>query len=139
MKSRIGFTLIQMSLLGAILSTATGIVAPELSEMGLGVKESDFLADLQTIRSQLELYKIHHNGQLPPTDSFESFRSALTGRDAGGGGPYLLTIPANPYSGDSIVRFESGASTAGCGKAGWVFNTTSGAFQADDSPKHATL
>jgi general secretion pathway protein G len=138
-KARIGFAMIQVSLVGAICSVGAGIVAPDFSARGTGVEESRFLADLQTIRCQLELYKIQHNEQLPPTESFASFERALTTRDADNHGPYLQTIPANPFNGNSTVRFEKGQNTAGAGKAGWVLNDGTGIFQADDSAEHASL
>jgi len=138
-KSRIGFAMIQVSLIGAICSVGAGILAPDFSSRGTGVEEARFLADLQTIRCQLELYKIQHNEQLPPTETFASFEKALTTRDSDNHGPYLQNVPANPFNGRRTVRFESGTSTAGAGSAGWVINTATGDFKADDSAEHSAL
>jgi general secretion pathway protein G len=138
-KARIGFAMIQVSLVGAICSVGAGIVAPDFSARGTGVEEARFLADLQTVRCQLELYKIQHNEQLPPTESYASFERALTAKGADNRGPYLQTMPTNPFNGDSTVRFENSQNTAGSGKAGWVVNTGTGVFQADDSAEHAAL
>jgi len=139
MRAKVGFTLLEVTLLVAIVSTSGGIVAPGLSASTMRAKQYSFKSDMQTIRCQLELYKIQHSGQFPPTVSFEDFAAALTTKGGDGTGPYLREVPANPFSGDGKVRFEDGESTAGSGKAGWVFNTTTGAFQADDSVKHAAL
>jgi general secretion pathway protein G len=138
-KARIGFAMIQVSLVGAICSVGAGIVAPDLSARGTGIEEARFLADLQTVRCQLELYKIQHDEQLPPTQTYAAFERALTTRGCDNLGPYLQAIPSNPYNGSSAVRFEAGLSTAGCGRAGWVLNTGTGVFQADDSSEHAAL
>jgi general secretion pathway protein G len=138
-KARIGFAMIQVSLIGAICSVGAGIVAPDFSARGTGVEEARFLADIQTIRCQLELYKVQHNEQLPPTESFAGFEQALTTAGADNLGPYLQTIPNNPFNGNNTVRFERDRSTAGCGKAGWVFNIETGTFQADDSSRHAAF
>jgi len=138
-KARIGFAMIQVSLVGAICSVGAGIVAPDFSARGTGVEEARFLADLQTIRCQLELYKIQHNEQLPPTESFTSFEKVLTTRGSDNRGPYFQAMPVNPFNGNNVVRFEKGQSTAGCGQAGWVLNTGTGNFQADDSAEHAAL
>ena len=138
-KARIGFAMIQVSLIGAICSVGAGIVAPDLSARGTGVEEARFLADIQTIRCQLELYKIQHDEKLPPTESFASFEQAMTTRGQDNRGPYLQIIPNNPFSGSNMVRFENDQSTAGCGKAGWVLNTGTGLFQADDSSEHAAF
>ena len=138
-KARIGFAMIQVSLVGAICSVGAGIVAPDFSARGTGVEEARFLADIQTVRCQLELYKIQHDEQLPPTQTYAGFEQSLTTRGADNRGPYLQEIPSNPFNGNNAVRFEKGQSTAGCGKAGWVLNTGTGAFQADDSSEHAAL
>ncbi len=139
MKARIGFAMIQVSLIGAICSVGAGIVAPDFSARGVGVEESRFIADLQTVRCQLELYKIQHDEQLPPTASLAGFEQALTTRGADNRGPYLKTMPTNPFNGDKAVRFVQDQNNVGCGKAGWVVNTSTGSFHADDSPEHASL
>jgi len=138
-KARIGFAIIQVSLVGAICSVGAGIVAPDFSARGTGIEEARFMADVQTIRCQLELYKIQHNEKLPPTESYASFERALTSKGEDNLGPYLQTMPTNPFNGNGAVRFERGQSTAGSGKAGWVVNTGTGDFQADDSAEHAAL
>jgi general secretion pathway protein G len=138
-KARIGFAMIQVSLVGAICSVGAGILAPDFSARGTGVEEARFLADLQTVRCQLELYKIQHNEQLPPTESFASFEQALTTKGADSRGPYLEAVPANPFNGNSTVRFERGQNTAGSGKAGWVLDVATGSFKADDSAEHSAL
>ncbi len=139
MKAKVGFTLLEVSLVVAIISTSGGIVAPGLTASTMRARQCSFKSDMQTIRCQLELYKIQHSGQFPSMGSFEDFSAALTTKGGDGTGPYLREVPANPFNGDGKVRFEGGRSTAGSGKAGWVFNTTTGAFQADDSVKHAAL
>jgi general secretion pathway protein G len=138
-KARIGFAIIQVSLIGAICSVGAGIVAPDLSARGTSLEETKFMADLQTIRCQLELYKIQHDEQLPPTQKYADFEKALTTRGDDNRGPYLRIIPTNPFNGSNVVRFEKGQSTAGCGLAGWVLNTVTGDFQSDDSLAHAAL
>jgi general secretion pathway protein G len=138
-KARIGFAIIQISLVGAICNVGAGIVAPDFSARGTGVEEARFLADLQTIRCQLELYKIQHGEQLPPTESYASFERALTTRDAENHGPYLQTMPTNPFNSNNVIRFEKGQTTAGSGIAGWVLNLATGTFRADDSAGHAAL
>ena len=138
-KARIGFAIIQVSLVGAICSVGAGIVAPDLSARGTSLEEAKFVADLRTVRCQLELYKIQHNEQLPPTQKYADFEKALTTRGDDNRGPYLRTIPTNPFNGSNIVRFEKGQSTAGCNSAGWVLNTVTGVFQPDDSLAHAAL
>lgn len=139
MRGKLGFTVLQVSIVSTFLTMAACVFVPPLAAGGVGSRESSFLADLQTMRSQLELYKIHHAGNLPPTESFAAFKSAVMAKGADNRGPYLQTIPANPFNGYSSIRFESGKGTAGAGQAGWVLNTDTGILRADDSFRHARM
>ncbi len=139
MRGKLGFTLLQVSIMGTFLIAVACVFVPPLAVGAAGSKETSFLADLQTLRSQVELYKIHHAGKLPPTETLAAFTAAMTAKGPDKRGPYLQRIPANPFSGDSVIRFESGKSTAGARKAGWVLNTDTGILQADDSIRHARM
>jgi general secretion pathway protein G len=139
MRVKVGFTLLQATLLVAIIGTTGGIVLPEMTSANVSERASCFKADLQTMRAQLQLYRIQHGGKLPPTNSFEAFTAALTAKCCDNKGPYLKKVPVNPYNGDRTVRFESGPSTAGSAKAGWVLNLTTGMLRADDSAEHSAL
>ena len=92
------------------------------------------------MRSQIELYEVQHNDELPGAGT-ATFVQAMTGQTdiAGavgtGFGPYVMKIPTNPFNNFDTVR--EGGAAAGAGTRGWRFDTTSGAFQADDSVAHA--
>jgi hypothetical protein len=103
------------------------------------------------MRSQIELYKIQHNDALPdmavaaaggdndltqPTDVDGAVVAVGT---ANSYGPYIQKIPTNQFNDLDTIREEAGASTAGANSAGWVFNTDTGAFHADDNAAHAGL
>jgi len=94
---------------------------------------------LQTMRSQIELYKIQHNDALPGAGTV-SFVDALTQKtDISGAlydgddsyGPYLQDIPTNPFNGLNTVEVEAGSAGLGGGNCGWHFDTTTGDFEAD--------
>ena len=93
------------------------------------------------MRSQIELYKIQHNDQLPNAAAV-GMPLSLTGKTdqygAAGGtlGPYLQKIPMNQFSDLATITLDG---TLGDGSAGWEFNTTTGAFHADDTAAHAAL
>ncbi len=95
---------------------------------------------IMSVRSQIELYKIHHNGDLPGTAVGVSFVQAMTQKTNADGslnptsryGPYLKNIPVNRYNGLDTVEIDG---VLGGGDYGWHFNSTTGKFHADDD-KH---
>ncbi len=141
MKARSGFTLVEILIVVIILGILAAIVIPQFSDASTQARESSLRADLQTMRGQIELYDIQHNDNLPGAGT-ATFVQAMTGQTNVAGavgtdfGPYVLAIPANPFNNLATVR-EEASSTAGANSDGWAFNTTSGAFQADDNATHA--
>jgi len=141
MRTKSGFTLVEILIVVVILGILAAIVIPQFTEASTEAKTSSLCTDLQTMRSQIELYKIQHNDQLPGSGG-ASFVLALTGQtDIAGAvgtdyGPYLQKIPTNQFTDDDTVGFDG---TAGDASNGWEFNTTTGAFHADDTAAHAAL
>jgi general secretion pathway protein G len=103
-------------------------------------RHSSAVTNLKTIRAQLQLYKAQHEEQWP-TD-FESQMLQYT--NARGEcsktqtpeyrfGPYLLRIPANPYTGASEVIIEPKGTTsyqaAEDMERGWWYNSETGEFR----------
>jgi len=119
-----------------VLSVVSIKSVPRFTQASKDAKISRLMDGLQQMRSQLDLYKAHHEDNLPPTDSFDSFKSSLT-TEMGQYGPYIKQIPENPFNNLSTVRFDG--QPAGSGEAGWRFDTETGLFQADDSIAHAGL
>ncbi len=150
MKSRSGFTLVEILIVVVILGILAAIVVPQFTEASGEAKEARLLQDLQSARSQIELYKLQHNGDLPGTVAGVAFTASMTGYTdqfgavavagaAGTYGPYLQKIPSNPFVAVAVIdTVEEGVVAPGGGNAGWNFNTTTGAFHADDDD-HAAL
>ncbi len=142
MRAKSGFTLVEILIVVVILGILAAIVIPQFTEASTEAKTSSLCTDLQTMRSQIELYKIQHNDQLPGAGT-ASFVLALTGQtDIAGAvgtdyGPYLQKIPTNQFNDLDTVRLDGAA--AGANTDGWRFDTTTGAFYADDSVAHAAL
>lgn len=130
MRAKSGFTLVEVLIVVVILGILAAVVIPQFSDASTEAKESSVKTNLQLMRSQIALYKIRNSDSLPPTSDFAAFESAMVPS-------YIQAIPVNQYNDDGTVRFESGAGTAGAGSAGWVLNTDTGVFQADDSSEHA--
>ncbi|MHC4153437.1 MAG: type IV pilin protein [Planctomycetota bacterium] len=134
MKAKKGFTLVEILIVVVILGILAAIVIPQFTDASTEAKESRLLSDLQSVRSQIELYKIQHNdiqpGQAAGSVSFVADMTTYTMVDGtpavpqapGDGvyGPYLQQIPTNPWN-DLAAN------------AGWFFNTTTGHFRADDT------
>jgi len=140
MKARKGFTLVEILIVVVILGILAAIVIPQFTDASTQAKTSSLTSDLQTVRSQIELYKVEHNDALPGagTASFEDALTEQTDIDGALGsdyGPYLQKIPTNPFNDSNSVEIDG---TVGGGDNGWHFNSTSGAFNAD-TDAHTSL
>jgi type II secretory pathway pseudopilin PulG len=119
-----------------VLSVAAMSVVPKFTEATQESRTSELIDGLHQMRSQLDLYRVQHENCLPPVNSFENFKTALTTK-VGQYGPYVEEIPVNPFNNLNTVRFNG--EPAGVGKAGWRIDTKTGLFQTDDSVAHAAL
>jgi general secretion pathway protein G len=108
MRVKRGFTLVEILIVVVILGILAAIVIPQFSDASEQAKESSLVSDLQTMRSQIELYKVQHSGALPG-EGGASVEEALTGLTdvsgdtasapgAGVYGPYVQKLPLNPFT-----------------------------------------
>jgi len=140
---RKGFTLVEILIVVIILGILAAIVIPQFTEASNDARVSSMVSDLQTVRSQIELYKIQHLDNYPGTVNgtwtIGNFVPHLTGTTdvqgvAGGTlGPYMQKFPTNPFKGGTIadaVRDATGATdpNAESGDEGWWFNSQLGTF-----------
>ena len=123
MRAKSGFTLVEILIVVVILGILAAIVIPQFTEASTEAKTSSLCTDLQTMRSQIELFKIQHNDDLPGAHATTSFTDAMTGTTdvAGdstgtGYGPYVQKIPTNQFTDDDTIT-EDG--TLGDASAGW--------------------
>jgi general secretion pathway protein G len=161
MRAKSGFTLVEILIVVVILGILAAIVIPQFTSASTEAKESALVSDLQSIRSQIELYKIHHNDNLPGVANATGthidpggFAVAMTSRTNQKGetgtdptlyrfGPYMQRIPDNPFCATvgqenavtaSATRIAAGA--VGSDATGWLFvtsGTDAGLFQANDA------
>jgi prepilin-type N-terminal cleavage/methylation domain-containing protein len=154
-----GFTLVEILIVVVILAILAAIVIPQFTSASTQAKESAMVSDLQSIRSQIELYKIHHNDNLPGVANGThvaglGFASAMTsktdqkgivGTDPALGfkfGPYMQSIPVNPFSTavagvNSVAVGDAKKATTAVGDnlSAWWFvesGVDAGLFQAND-------
>ena len=148
MKAKSGFTLVEILIVVVILGILAAVVIPQFSEASTEAKTSSLCTDLQTVRSQIELYKIQHNDVLPQPEAAGTWNRLTQYTDIAGEaqaakdathiyGPYLQKVPTNSFNNLGTVR--TGGAAAGANTHGWVFNATTGAFQADDTAAHGAL
>ncbi len=147
MKAKKGFTLVEILIVVVILGILAAIVIPQFTDASTEAKEANLKSTLQSVRSQIELYKIQHNDDLPGTVAGVSFAQSLTGYTLDTGaladtqapgegvyGPYLQAMPKNPWvndaTSDDVTIVDSDPNAAGT--TGWFFNTTTGKFGACD-------
>jgi type II secretion system protein G len=158
MRAKSGFTLVEILIVVVILGILAAIVIPQFTGASTEAKESALMSDLQSIRSQIELYKIQHNDELPgvqqggTTCSEADFVTAMTTKTdqdgvAGGRfGPYMQKIPENPFStataGEDSIGIGSTrlpGDEAGNNNTAWYFVTEgvdAGLFQANDDKQN---
>jgi general secretion pathway protein G len=118
-----GFTLVEILIVVVILGILAAIVIPQFTQASTEAKISSLQSNLQSIRSQIELYKIQHNDN-PPTDDTTFLTQMTTQTDVSGAagtdfGPYLQKIPVNPFSGLTVI----GPAAAG---SDWVYVNSGG-------------
>ena len=148
MKAEKGFTLVEILIVVVILGILAAIVIPQFTSASTEAKESALVSDLQAMRSQIELYKIQHNDNLPGEDLSGDFVTAMTtntdqdGNAGGRFGPYMRQIPVNPFSTAAAGENSVGAgalkkdiTVVGDNLSAWWFVTSgvdAGMFQAND-------
>jgi general secretion pathway protein G len=138
-----GFTLVEILIVVVILGILAAIVIPQFSNASQEASVNRVRADLQTMRSQIELYKIQHLGNRPTVANFAAVMTGQTdinGNVAAGNdfGPYLQAIPTNAFTNlQTIVDSSGGAPAADSG--GWGYNAATGDIRAIDSASAATV
>ena len=66
-----GFTLVEILIVVIILGILAAIVIPQFTNASTEARSSNVLSQLQTMRSQIELYKLQHNDVPPLLDRVE--------------------------------------------------------------------
>jgi len=147
MKSKRGFTLVEILIVVVILGILAAIVIPQFTGASTEAKLSSLVSDLQTIRSQIELYKLQHN-EVIPSMALVAFGgeqvNGLTGCTLVDGtqvaegtddsyGPYLMKMPTNQFNNSSLVDSSgtAGDGGTGAGALGWEYDTTTGEIWPD--------
>ena len=130
-KARSGFTLIEILIVVIILGILAAIVIPQFSSASNDARKSNVQTTVQTLRSQVALYKLQHQDVLP--DLVTSWDQLILKTDMTGSttpaagvqtfGPYMQDVPANSLNGKTNVVNGTGTVTTACG---FVYDYASG-------------
>lgn len=160
-----GFTLVEILIVVIILGILAAIVIPQFTEASTDARKSSVASTLQTIRSQIELFKVQHNDIIPgvanDTDGTAAWKIMLKYTDQVSTkitdttgiadkkdldkkiiyGPYLQQAPLNPMNNLSGVLVVTTSSKEGddAPSVGWVFNSDTGEVYATDKDGKVTL
>ncbi len=143
-----GFTLVEILIVVVILGILAAIVIPQFTSASETAKASSLVSQLQTIRSQLELFQVQHNGNYPGQNGIASLIAASSnglnwnvmtnetdenGNIAVGNsfGPYLQQAPANPfYTGTASTDVADISGGDAYSAIGWGYNPDTGEIKA---------
>ena len=117
---RKAFTLIEVLIVVIIMAVLAATIIPQFADSTTDAKQSSLEFNLHTMRSQVELYKMH-GGSYPAT------LSDLTSTTPDGFGPYIDAVPENPFNGSSAEAAVSSVPTGpNATGEGWLYMKTTG-------------
>ena len=135
--TRRGFTLIEILIVVIILGILAAIVIPQFSSASNDARLSSLQSTVQTLRSQVALYRLQHNDHLPGAGTGNSFTSGqfwtdlttqsdatgaayVAGAATGPFGPYMQDVPKNALNSSTLVintTTSVGSTVSACGYA----------------------
>lgn len=155
-----GFTLVEILIVVVILGILAAIVIPQFTNASEAARASNVISQLQSVRSQLELYQLQHNGGYPPESGMDGTDAAIANAlagiidadfdnlinptdqagtivavgTAGALGPYMGKPPINPFTagglGDVVATSNTVALPGASLNEGWCYSALTGEIRA---------
>jgi len=120
-----GFTLVEILIVVVILGILAAIVIPQFSDAATEANDANLVSNLQTLRSQIALYRIQHSDDDPRTDSLANFTADMVPT-------YMQAIPLNPHAA-GVLSLGTGAGAAAANDTHWYYDTTTHIIHANDT------
>ena len=131
-KVRHAFTLVEVLIVVVIMAVLAATVIPQFADTSLDAKKSTSSFNMQSLRSQIEAFKAHHNGATPVSLAILTVKTDKTGAANASGpyGPYLQEVPTEQITASETVIVLTGSSAIAAGDVtaagGWLYNKTTG-------------
>jgi prepilin-type N-terminal cleavage/methylation domain-containing protein len=150
LRDRCGFTLIEVLIVVVIMAVLAATIIPQFSSSTKDAQTSTISFNVQTLRSQIELYRSNHLTAYPAITNY-SLPQLVSTTDVNGNigtgaaftfGPYVAVIPSNPFNGLATVGAVPTPGTApasGDGKYGYLYDVTTGNIYPDHIGWSGTL
>jgi general secretion pathway protein G len=116
------FTLIEILIVVVILGILAAIVVPQFTKASEDAQVGNVQTQLQTIRSQIELYRVKNNASYPTLNVGGA--APNFGWDALIGADYMRSAPVNPRTNSATI-----AAAAAPG-VGWIYDAATGQISA---------
>ena len=148
-RSRSAFTLIEVLIVVIIMAVLAATIIPQFSSSTNDAKTSSLQFNLHTIRSQIEMYKVHHLGKVPTMTTFvdqmtkpTDVNGATTGTNLIYGPYFQGQVPSNPFTGTNtlVAVATAGKDATGvvAGGAGWQYDESNGGFFPNSADYYKT-
>jgi general secretion pathway protein G len=138
-KRRSAFTLVEILIVVVIMAILAATIIPQFTDSTKDAKASTGKFNLHTLRSQIQLYRAHHEGTAPGADLVQLMDTTNVDGTVGTGanfpyGPYVSELPTNPFTNSVTVKeITNDPAAAGdvTGTGGWLYNITTGGIWID--------